>query len=189
MLAPASGIELDAMLGWAIAGDSPCVIRYPKSNIPKEAPAFSLPIVQGRGVFLKESHSPLCISFTGSLYEQASGALELLENEGYGADLYNLRFIKPLDEDYLLGIMDSYDLWVVVEEGLRAGGIGETIAALAAGTKTKVIYLGAPDEYFAQGSRNELLERAALDAQGIARSVLAACSSVDRMTVLKAASR
>jgi 1-deoxy-D-xylulose-5-phosphate synthase len=188
LLAPASGVELRNMLEWAIAGALPCIIRYPKTSLPEEAPEFSLPLVQGRGVFLRESRSSLCIAFAGGLYEQALGAAELLEREGCKADLYNLRFMKPLDEDYLLRIMDSYDLWVVVEEGLRAGGIGEKIAALAAETRTKVLYLGAPDAYFAQGSRSELLERAGLDARGIAGSVLAACSPIDRMTVLKAAS-
>jgi 1-deoxy-D-xylulose-5-phosphate synthase len=178
ILAPASGHELRLMLDYALRLNSPTMLRYPKAPCPEELPPFSLPVEQGRGVWLRqEADSRVCLAFTGSLYPQALDAAEQLQNRGIKADLYNLRFLKPIDEDYLAGIFNNYDLVVFIEEGICSGGFGEYAAALARyrGCRAKTLVLAADEDFAADGralgTRVELLKANKLDGNGIAERV------------------
>jgi len=178
ILAPASGRELALMLDYAISLDVPAMIRYPKAPCPAELPAFTLPIEKGRGVWLRRNPgSRICLAFTGSLYPQALGALKLLEDRGIEADAYNLRFLSQVDEEYLVEILNGYDLVAFAEEGVRPGGFGEYAAALAQrrSTKARTLVL-AVDENFAAngnalGTREELLKGNGLHGEGIAKKI------------------
>jgi 1-deoxy-D-xylulose-5-phosphate synthase len=169
ILAPADGPELEAMLDWALSQSGPALIRYPKgSAVGSGCPP--LPLERGRGVFLRQGGGPLCLAFTGSLYPQALDAAQRLSaDEGVEADLYNLRFLKPVDEPYLALLMDRYETVVFIEEGVKMGGFGEYGAELAEryGCRCRVLALGAPDRVFSQGSREELLHQSGLDGMGI----------------------
>jgi 1-deoxy-D-xylulose-5-phosphate synthase len=173
ILAPATGDELAAMLDWALTRPGPCVIRYPKAPCPPEGGLFSLPLEQGRGVLVRQTGGPLCLAFTGSLYPQALEASDILAARGIGADLYNLRFVKPIDETYLEGILNRYEMVIFIEEGVLRGGFGEYAAALALRQDcgARVLTLGVSDEFIPQGTREELLHRQGLDGPGIAGAV------------------
>ncbi|MDR2509528.1 MAG: 1-deoxy-D-xylulose-5-phosphate synthase [Spirochaetaceae bacterium] len=181
LLAPATGAELKLMLNWALSEDLPCAIRYPKAALPQETPEFSAPVERGRGVLVRcaEGRAASCVLFTGSLCEEARGAVRLLAARGVFTDLYNLRFIKPIDEDYIAGLLSGYALAVIAEEGVLAGGVGEYIGALAArrGIATEIVTIGAQDRFYPQASRQELLNSAGLDARGIAAALQAALTA------------
>jgi len=174
LLAPAGREELAAMLDWAVKSGSPAVIRYPKAVCPSGDGAFRAPLEEGRGVFIREEGGPVCIAFTGSLYREACEAAALLGGGGVDADLYNLRFLKPVDEPCLAALMSRYGLFVIAEEGVKAGGFGEYAAALChrLNLPSRVIALGADENFEALGSRDELLEAAGLDGEGIAGTVM-----------------
>jgi 1-deoxy-D-xylulose-5-phosphate synthase len=194
LLAPAAASELGLMLDWALGqGEGgPIAIRYPKDRCPPEIPAFSQPLVEGRGVWVRgpsggdftgDSTGPargdaaprVCLAFTGGLYTEVLQAAELLAAEGIQADCYNLRFLKPVDEAYLAAIMDRYGLTVFAEEGIREGGFGEYALALARRRNCggRVLTLAAEGDFEGLGTRRELLEMNRLDGAGIAGSVLA----------------
>ncbi len=191
ILVPASGAELEAMLRWAVSSGRPCVVRYPKASCPHELAAFSAPLEEGRGVFVRESGAPVLIAFTGSLYPQAAEAADHLAADGIRADLYNLRFLKPVDEDRLVEIMAAYELVVLAEEGSRAGGFGEFVASLGQrrGLRTRVLTIGAGDFFPGQATRQELLAGAGLDAAGIAAAAAAAFRAAGRLTVLRSSAQ
>jgi 1-deoxy-D-xylulose-5-phosphate synthase len=204
ILSPASGVELGLMLEWALAraeepGAGPVAVRYPKDDCPPEIPAFSLPLTAGQGVWVRgrpgsagPEISPvlrdrgagerICLAFTGGLYREVCDAAERLALRNIKADLYNLRFLKPVDEDYLGEIMDSYGLIIFAEEGIREGGFGEYAAELSRqrGSSGKLLVLAAPENFAALGTRRELLRANGLDGEGIAGSILEAlCSKKD----------
>jgi 1-deoxy-D-xylulose-5-phosphate synthase len=188
LLAPASGAELRLMLEWALRQDGPCAIRYPKAACrplgiepPAEAEAEA-PVEAGRGVFVSvdgaeprdgTGRDGVLLAFTGSLYPQALGAARRLREGGILVGLYNLRFLKPVDEAHLTALMARYGTAVFAEEGGKSGGFGEYAAALAAksGCTARVLALNAGDTFHAQGTRDELLSQCGLDAPGIERSV------------------
>jgi len=181
LLAPASASEMRLMLDWALERQEsgPLIIRYPKAFCPDEAPAFSAPVEKGKGVWLsKGGKGQVCLVFTGSLYRQALGASSLLKESGLEADLYNLRFVKPVDEEYLAALMNDYRLVCFIEEGMREGGFGEYAAALAKlrGCRAAVVFMAVEDCFLeneqALGKREELLSVCGLDGRGIAEKTV-----------------
>jgi 1-deoxy-D-xylulose-5-phosphate synthase len=169
ILAPAGAAELNIMLAWALLQPGPVIIRYPKAICPADIPAFEQIIEPGRGVFVRQENAPICIAFTGSLYPQVLDAASRIG----AVDLYNLRFIKPVNNDYLVDLMNRYALVVFVEEGMQHGGFGEYAAALAEHRQcsARLLVLGVTGQYGAQGKRDELLAVNGLDGSGIASAV------------------
>ncbi|MCL2043876.1 MAG: 1-deoxy-D-xylulose-5-phosphate synthase [Treponema sp.] len=178
IFAPASETELRLMLDYSLRLDSPAMMRYPKALCPSELPAFSLPLEEGRGVWLRRTTgSKVCLAFTGSVCPQAIKAVHLLQEQGISADLYNIRFIKPVDEDYLAGILNSYDLVAFIEEGIRLGGFGEYAAALGScrNCRAETVVLAVEGDFananHALGTREQLLQDNRLDGEGIAAGI------------------
>jgi 1-deoxy-D-xylulose-5-phosphate synthase len=184
ILCPAGAVELEMMLGWALAAPpgGPIAIRYPKDRSPAAVPAFSRPLVEGRGVWVRGGgageETSVCLAFTGGLYHEVLDAADILDDAGIDTDCYNLRFLKPLDESYLAAIMDRYALTVFVEEGNREGGFGEYALALARrrNCRGKVLALAVEEGFVGLGTRRELLRANRLDGEGIADYALTGIS-------------
>jgi 1-deoxy-D-xylulose-5-phosphate synthase len=182
ILAPAGAAELRLMLDWALgAGEKdgnagPLMIRYPKALCPAEAPALSLPLEKGRGVWLRggngEEDGRLCLAFTGGLYREALDAARRLEAEGIRADLYNLRFLKPVDEDYLADIMNRYAAVAFMEEGIQSGGFGEYATELAQRRHCRAVLAVFAAKGGDLGTREELLRENRLDGEGVVSRLL-----------------
>ncbi|OPY93462.1 MAG: 1-deoxy-D-xylulose-5-phosphate synthase [Syntrophaceae bacterium PtaU1.Bin231] len=189
ILSPASGDELAIMLRWASASGRPCLLRYPKSICPPELKAFAEPVENGKGRFVRDGGAPVLLAFTGGLYPQASEAADILAGDGIDADLYNLRFLKPVDDDYLASVLSRYQMVAFMEEGQRMGGFGEYAAALALRRriKTRILAFGAPDLFLGQAARNELIEEAQLDARSVASGCAEAFRAEGRLTILRSA--
>ncbi len=175
-LAPASRDEMESMLAYGIAAAGPVLLRYPKAVCPPGYPGTGVPLERGRGVFIKESGSDILLVSAGGLMEEVVLASESLADAGVGTDIYNLRFIKPIDEEYLLGILTVYETVFFIEENSGKGGVGEYIASIIRRYDLDLDfhYLHVPDAFIPQGTRPELLAYCGLDAAGIRNSVLAA---------------
>jgi 1-deoxy-D-xylulose-5-phosphate synthase len=183
ILAPASENEMRLMFNEQFNSEQtntgPVIIRYPKTFCPEEIDAFSAPIQTGRGVFVsKDDSAHVCLAFTGSLYREAKAAAAILKESGINADLYNLRFLKPVDEDYLVNLINTYKLILFIEEGMREGGFGEYAASLALRRKcsSEVLVLAAESGFLednkALGTREQLLEINGLDAKNIIKTAV-----------------
>jgi 1-deoxy-D-xylulose-5-phosphate synthase len=163
------------------------MLRYPKADSESKHGALGQPIQSGRGVFLDgcggagsggegadvaDGADVLLLSLGGMLTAAREVGLEL-RSRGISCDVYNLRFIKPLDRAYLSEIVSKYSLAVVVEEGVVRGGIGELIAAGVReyGVGTPIQTLGVPDSFIEHGTRAELLRLCGLDSPSILRTV------------------
>jgi len=189
ILAPAGETEMRLMLDWALEhAAGPVMLRYPKAYCPDEAQAFHEPLKKGRGVWVSKSgKGQVCLAFTGSLYSQAREAAAILRERGIEADLYNLRFLRPVDEDHLAGIFNSYELACVAEEGMREGGFGEYAAALARRRNCKAaVVIAAVESGFlendrALGTREELLALNDLDGGGIAGTIISQYDCIKTM--------
>jgi 1-deoxy-D-xylulose-5-phosphate synthase len=179
LLCPASDNEMKLMLDYGISLETgPIMIRYPKALCPQEIEAFSKPLEKGRGTWVSKSgNAQVCLAFTGSLYSEAVEAAGILKDKGIETDLYNLRFLKPIDEDYLTDLMNKYKLVTFIEEGMREGGFGEYAASLALrrACTAKTALIAVESVFFeddrALGTRDELLAENGLDGKGIAETI------------------
>jgi 1-deoxy-D-xylulose-5-phosphate synthase len=139
VMAPRDEAELRRMMATAAAHESgPIAYRYPRSRgvgVSLEGPAKPLEI--GRGELLREPSEGLrrdvAILTIGTMAASALGAAALLEAEGLGVAVADMRFVKPLDQDLLERLAGEYGLLVTVEENVVSGGFGSAVAeALAA---------------------------------------------------------
>jgi 1-deoxy-D-xylulose-5-phosphate synthase len=185
LLAPASAKELDLMMTWAQLQNESVIIRYPKAVSPEEIPAFGKSLEPGRGVFIsyeeillkerkKTSQKENLFVTTGGMIPEVFEAVSLLSNEGIECDVYNLRFLKPLDKTYFIDQMKSYNQILFVEDGIRIGGIGTYLESLLQRNyiDKKTAVCGFPNRYFAQGKRKDILEDAHLSPRYLAKKML-----------------
>ena len=186
-----SAKDLEVSLDWAIdEALGPVVLRWAKSSCPSEISVFSKPVIQGRGllVYAEDVSPTLAVNFeekakdvlivcTGGMYSESLTALRSLLLDGINTDIYVLRFIKPFDESYFISIASKYKAVVFVEDGVRAGGISESLVLLlrnnkkTSGVRTEV--LAFSDSFVSNGSREEIFENVGLDAFSIHKKVLA----------------
>ena len=169
ILAPSAMDEMELMLDYAVNLKAPVILRYPKTECSLSFPGTNSPLARGRGVFVKKNEARILIAATGGLIAEALEASDRLENQGVEADVYNIRFIKPVDSEYLMEIVSGYDSFLFLEEGSGKGGLGEYISSLLKenGVRTEFHHLHVPDRFIPQGTRKELLNYCGLDSSSV----------------------
>jgi 1-deoxy-D-xylulose-5-phosphate synthase len=155
--------------------DLPFVIRYPRGEgvMPewrKELKA--LPI--GKGRKLKDGSQLAILSF-GHPGNFAAAAIRELKGEGIDPAHYDLRFVKPIDEDLLHEVFAKYDKVITIEDGTIVGGFGSAVLEFMAAHnyKADLQMLGIPDRIVEHGSPKELHKECGYDAAAIAAKVRA----------------
>ena len=190
MLSVSSAKDLDICLSWATLQKNPVVIRYPKLSCPTEIEEFSEPVQVGRGIFvpctqivvgnvsegqIKNRKNKVLIVATGGMYGDVQKAVRsiIIKKDDIMADIYLLRFIKPFDFEYFYEIAKNYDSVLFVEDGIKKGGISEEISLLLAKKGfSSIRTLGFNDEFYSQGTRDEVCEMAGIDSESIFNSVV-----------------
>ena len=173
-LVPGSQEEFFLMMEFALEVDSPVLIRYPKGECPSLVRGTELALEKGRGVFLKQIFSKFLLITVGGLVHESLSAWEKLKDMDVVIDVYNLRFIKPIDSEYLMNILGSYSYVLLVEDGSVTGGAGSYLASLITDNNLNISYkhIGIPENFLSQALRSELLEDCGLDGPGIAGTVI-----------------
>ncbi len=151
----------------------PFVIRYPRGEgvMPEWRTPFEA-LTIGKGRKLKDGKEVAILSF-GHPGNFAQAAIRNLRTEGIDPAHYDLRFVKPIDEDLLHEVFSNYSKVVTVEDGTVVGGFGSAVLEFmnANGYKADVKILGIPDRLVEHGSPKELHRECAYDAEGIADAV------------------
>jgi len=151
----------------------PFVIRYPRGEgvmVDWKTPFEAITI--GKGRKLKDGEGVAILSF-GHPGNFAQAAIRELRTDGINPAHYDLRFVKPIDEDLLHEAFSKYSKIVTVEDGTVVGGFGSAVLEFMNkyGYKADVTILGIPDRLVEHGSPKELHRECAYDAQGIAAAV------------------
>jgi 1-deoxy-D-xylulose-5-phosphate synthase len=151
----------------------PFVIRYPRGEgvmVDWRKPFEELTI--GKGRKLKDGKDIAILSF-GHPGNFAQTAIRNLRAEGIDPAHYDIRFIKPIDEDLLHEVFQNYDKIVTVEDGTVLGGAGSAILEFmnAHGYHSQIKILGIPDTVVEHGSLKELQQECHYDATAIATAV------------------
>jgi 1-deoxy-D-xylulose-5-phosphate synthase len=144
-------------------------IRYPRGEgvMPDWRKPFErLEIGKGRKIKDGEDVAILTIGHIGNY---AVKACEMLENEGISAAHYDLRYVKPLDEEMLHEVFQKFDKVVTVEDGCLMGGMGSAVVEFMTehGYMARVKRLGIPDRIVEHGEQIELHRECGFDPDGI----------------------
>jgi 1-deoxy-D-xylulose-5-phosphate synthase len=108
----------------------------------------------------------------GPMGNQALKAIEKLEAEGISAALYDMRFVKPLDEMLLHEVFSKFKKVITVEDGCIQGGMGSAVLEFMAdnGYQAQVKRLGVPDRFVDHGTQNELYAECGYDVNGMVQT-------------------
>jgi len=172
IMAPKDEQELRDMLFTAVDyNDGPIALRYPRGN------TLGVPVRQGfQKVEIGKAETlragkDIAILAVGSMVQNSLSAAELLDKEGIDAEVVNMKFVKPLDEELLRSLAQRIHVFITVEENVVHGGFGsgvlEAFSRLGV-TDISVRIHGLPDEFIEHGSPAELQRLVKLDAAGIA---------------------
>ncbi|NML20438.1 1-deoxy-D-xylulose-5-phosphate synthase [Pseudoflavitalea sp. G-6-1-2] len=152
---------------------TPFSIRYPRGEgvMPEWRTPFE-EITIGKGRKLKDGKDIAILSF-GHPGNFATTAIRELRTEGIDPAHYDIRFVKPIDEELLHEVFGRYNKIVTVEDGTIVGGFGSAILEFMAAHnyKADVKMLGIPDRIVEHGSLKELYRECGYDATGIAAAV------------------
>jgi 1-deoxy-D-xylulose-5-phosphate synthase len=206
IMCPASAEDLKLCLEYAVASQGSTVIRYPKLTCPSEQNVFSQPVVQGRGTLVEcSSFAPsLEVGFesrddfgngrilfvcTGGMYSEVLVAARSLLLQNVYTDIYTLRFIKPVDEDYFVDIASKYDGIVFVEDGVVTGSLSVWLQCvlLKAGIRNTSVK-AFPDRFYSHGTREQICEDAHMSPEYLEKAALElACSESDHIHIAETA--
>ena len=171
IFAPSNEIELRNILYTAQLGlDNPIAIRYPRGFgkiIDWEKPFNKIEI--GKGICLQEGEN-IAILSVGTIAKNISDAQDLIDVKSNYAH-YDMRFVKPLDEQLLHRIFQKHQTIITVEDGIIKGGFGSAILEFASENKyqNNITVLGIPDEFIPHGSILELHKKIGLDAFSLSK--------------------
>ena len=148
-------------------------IRYPRGQgvMPHwRTPLEEIPIGKGCRVQEGEEVAILTIGHVGNYAIAASKALA--DEDVYPAH-YDLRFVKPLDEELLHEVFSNFKHVMTVEDGCLMGGMGSAVLEFMVdhGYAASVKRLGIPDRVVEHGEQPELHRECGYDPDGIAQAV------------------
>ena len=168
---PMNEHELRHMMYTAQLPDKgPFVIRYPRGCgvlTDWRCPLEEIPV--GRGRRLRDG-SDVAVLTIGPIGNDVD---KLLRVESIEAAHYDMRFLKPLDEDILHEVGRRFKRIVTIEDGVRNGGLGSAVLEWMSdhGYSPKITRLGLPDDFVEHGTVAELRKIAGLDPESIKKAL------------------
>jgi len=164
IMAPSDENECRQMLYTGFRHPGPAAVRYPRdvgTGVMVENRMQELAI--GKSRQLRQGKDLAILAF-GSMVEPCRAVAQRLD-----ATLIDMRFVKPLDREAIVGAAARHARLVTVEENAIAGGAGTGVTELltAEGVQLPVLNIGLADCFIQHGTRAECLHLAGLDAEGI----------------------
>ncbi len=181
--------QLDEALG---TEDAPTLLRYPKGTLPADLPALDR-ITGPEGttsvdVLARTGEDALLVA-VGALAGACLEAAQDLAELGIGCTVVDPGWVKPVPRA-LVELAGRFDVVVTAEDGLRTGGVGETLAAALRDARTtprELRTLGVPTSFLEHAPRAELLDECGLSGARIAEQVRRAVTDAAGHPPLKGA--
>ena len=148
------------------------VIRYPRGN--GVCPDWRSPfeeITIGTGRCLRAGTDVAVITL-GPIGNDVAELLDEMQGTKQVAH-YDLRFVKPLDENLLQDIGRKFNKIITIEDGVRNGGMGSAVLEWMSdhGFRPQIVRMGLPDAFVEHGSVAQLRKLVGLDADSIRKEI------------------
>ncbi len=167
---PLNEMDLRNLMFTASQTQLPFAIRYPRGegvcNNWRNQPFEKYEI--GKGLCLQKGND-IAILFIGHIGNTVIAVHNTLAKEDISIGVYDMRFLKPIDETLLHDVCSNYKTIITVENGTVIGGLGSTVSEFMSNNnyKNTLEILGIPDSFIEQGSVQELHKECGLDYDSI----------------------
>ena len=173
--APRTAEDLKQMMILAETLEGPVAIRYPRGRTPIET-LRSRDVEYGKGIKLRDGKD-IAVLTIGAIGNPMSEAIDLVESQKSKVESiahYDMRWLKPLDEDILHEVGKKFKTIVTAEDGMITGGLGSAVLEWMAdhGYSPRVVRLGVKDQFVEHGSTKELYHMLQLDKEGLLCALL-----------------
>lgn len=147
------------------------VIRYPRGNgvlADWECPLEEIEVGTGRKLHDGNEVAVLTIGPIGNDVEDI-----IKEDNSTAIAHYDMRFLKPLDENILHEVGRKFKRIVTIEDGARNGGFGSAILEWMSdhGYSPAVTRMGLPDTFIEHGTVAQLRKIAGIDKESIRKEI------------------
>ena len=176
--APRDGAILRETLNEALnISDAPSLLRFPKGPVGPDIPAFERR--DGIDVLYRGESADVLLVSVGAMAKICVEAASQAYREGVGVTVIDPRWVKPLPKS-LLTMAQRYKSVVVVEDGIRHGGIASTISEMFRDAELDVPIhsIGVPLEFIEHSKRGEIMTDLGITAQNITHQLVSWSSSL-----------
>ena len=151
------------------------VIRYPRGRgVLTDWRCDFEEIPVGKGQLLRKGNDIAVLSI-GPIGNQVSKAIQELQEEQfpYSVAHYDMRFLKPIDEEILEEVGQRFKYVITIEDGIRNGGMGSAVVEWMSDHQytPRIVRLGLPDRFVEHGSVAELQSLLGIDCAGIKKAI------------------
>jgi len=159
----------------------PFVIRYPRGSgvlTDWRCPLEEVPVGKGRKLRDGNGVAVLSIGPIGNIVEEALNSVECrTESVAH----YDMRFLKPLDEEILDEVGRKFQHIITVEDGARIGGLGSAVLEWMNdhGYHPEIKRLGLPDHFVEHGTIPELRQIVGIDKESIKQQISSSLSLLE----------
>lgn len=164
-----------------LPGKGTFVIRYPRGRgvlADWHCPLEEVKVGTGRKL---RDGDDIAVLSVGPVGNNVVKAVEMIENDaksasggsGISVAHYDMRFVKPLDENLLKEVAAKFKHVITVEDGVREGGFGSAVIEWMEdnGQHPDIVRLGLPDHFVEHGTVAQLQSIVGIDAEGIRRTI------------------
>ncbi len=157
--------------------DAPSLLRFPKGAVGADIPAFERR--DGIDVLYRGESADVLLVSVGAMAKICVEAASQAYREGVGVTVIDPRWVKPLPVS-LLTMAQRYKSVVVVEDGIKHGGIASTISEMfrEAGLDVPIHSIGVPLEFIEHSKRGEILTDLGITSQNITHQLVSWSSSL-----------
>ena len=164
--------ELRRLMYTAAQPDKGCfVIRYPRGRgiyTEWKCPLETIEVGTGRKINDGEDVAVLTLGPIGNDVQDVIATMDKKPAH------YDMRFLKPLDENLLKEVAEKYKHIITIEDGVRNGGMGTAVMEWLNDngyTNISVKRMGIPDKFIEHGSIDELRAIIGLDNDTIKKTI------------------
>ncbi|HEU4913023.1 MAG TPA: 1-deoxy-D-xylulose-5-phosphate synthase [Actinomycetes bacterium] len=179
LAAPRDGVSLRALLRESFdVDDAPTVVRFPKGAVCADIVAVDR--VGGVDVLRRGDDADVLLVSVGAMAETCLEVADRCAQQGIGVTVVDPRWVKPVPEE-IVRMAGDHRLVVTVEDGVRAGGVGDAVAQALrdARVATPLRDFGIPLRFLDHAKRAEILSEIGLTAQDVARDIVETVASVE----------
>lgn len=154
---------------------SPMAIRYPRGKVPSYEESNKMENIEiGKGrEIIKRENSKIAILSLGATLNDAVKASEALMTKRINTDVYDMIWLKPLDEELLNFICKNYKGIITVEDGTSTGGFGSAVGEFILDNdfEVRLMRLGIKDKWIQHATVDEQKAESGIDEHSIIKAV------------------
>lgn len=171
IMAPKDEDELRSMIKLGLEyREGPIAVRYPRGEgLGRDLTGPVKDIQLGKSEVLIKGSKVLLIGIGNTVDSSVKAAESVKKEFGFIPTVVNARFVRPLDKETIIPLIESHEIIVTAEENILAGGFGELISheIHRRGFMKKVVNIGIEDVFVEFGSQEILRKEYGLDNNAI----------------------